>query len=124
LGREIDLLDFTHDCDDFITYSRTGEIALWSLRDRKLKSLVTKLGNHDTPLTMIKMIKGDKIIVGYSKMHNKLILVYLADEKIGIYTKIVYVNCNSIDEDETYGNVTGYRADNTNEYLIVTFDTN
>ena len=33
-GSRVELLDFTDKCEFFVTYSGTGELALWSIRER------------------------------------------------------------------------------------------
>jgi hypothetical protein len=75
IGRTVDLVAFTKECEDFVTYQRTGEITLWSLKHKKFKNKVAKLSNNDTPLTMLKIIKEDQIIIGYCNLHNKLIII-------------------------------------------------
>ena len=71
----MDLLAFTRECEDFVTYQRTGEIALWSLKEKKFKQKVVTLGNNDTPLTQLKVVKEGEIILGYSSLHNKLLII-------------------------------------------------
>jgi tricorn protease-like protein len=72
---------------------------------------------------MIKVVRDDKVIVAYTKMHNKLIIITLPDEQAGTTAKIIYIKCNSISENEIFGKVINFQADNTDKYLIVTFDT-
>ena len=34
IGPRIELLEFTDTCESFFTYSSTGDIALWSLKNK------------------------------------------------------------------------------------------
>lgn len=66
IGRTVDIVAFTKECEDFVTYQRTGEITLWSMKNKRFKTKVCKLGKNDTPLSQLKCVKEDQIMIGYS----------------------------------------------------------
>ena len=35
IGRNIELIDFTPNCEDFVATTNTGELTLWSLKKQK-----------------------------------------------------------------------------------------
>lgn len=42
-GSRVELIDFTDSCENFYTYSCTGELACWSIKDKKFSEFITKI---------------------------------------------------------------------------------
>jgi hypothetical protein len=70
LGHRIDLVDFTRSSEQFVTYSQscTGDLGIWSIKNRKLKSVLYRLYSSDLPLSMMRTAAEDKICVGYNRI--------------------------------------------------------
>jgi hypothetical protein len=43
IGPKIELVEFTDSCERFITYSSTGEIAMWSIKNKQFEEKLGKL---------------------------------------------------------------------------------
>ena len=52
IGRAIELVDFTPNCEDFVAVTNTGELTLWSLKRQKFIKIVTSFkGKQRMPIT-------------------------------------------------------------------------
>ncbi len=58
-GRQIELGDFTDTCEEFLSYSKTGEIAMWSIKDKKFILHQMKLSSLDLPLSHVRAVPFD-----------------------------------------------------------------
>ena len=82
VGQKIELLDFSRNCDEFYSYSQTGEISAWSITEKHFIRLITKLNRYEHPLTMMKVVGKNNTIVCYSRIHRRF-LVILQSESMG-----------------------------------------
>jgi hypothetical protein len=51
IGPRIELVEFTDSCERFISYSSTGDIAVWSIKNKVFEEKIGKLNQNDMPLT-------------------------------------------------------------------------
>ena len=70
-GRQIELADFNDSCDEFLTLSKTGEIGLWSLKEKKFVMMLIKISSLDLPASHLKFVVQNNLpkMILYSKFH-------------------------------------------------------
>ena len=119
VGSKIQLLDFTANCDEFITYSQTGEIVSWAIGEKKFVRQITKLGRFEHPLTMMKVVGKNKTVVCYSRIHSRFLVIF--QKESGGPPDIMKINTDTIMGEEPYGECSDFQVDNSNQFLIAIF---
>ena len=76
IGKRIELIDFTPNCEEFIAISNTGDMTIWSLKKQKFVRKVMQFrGKARIPVTQVRMIMhGDKIVV-FSQPSNLIVIL-------------------------------------------------
>jgi len=69
------LIDFTDSCESFVSYQSTGEICLWSISKKEFREKLWSLVRSDMPLTKIRAVQEDRMIVGYSRNRRQFIVL-------------------------------------------------
>ena len=60
IGKRIELIDFSPNCEEFIAYTNTGDLSLWSIKKMKfLKRLIRLTSSKQTPITSIRSLKNN-----------------------------------------------------------------
>ena len=106
IGQKIQLLDFSNKCDEFYTYSQTGEIAVWSISEKRLIRLITKLNRFEHPLTMMKVVGKDNTIVCYTRIHRRFFVI-MQSESMGP-PQILKINTDTVFGNEPYGDCSDF----------------
>ena len=75
VGPKVELIDFTDSCESFVSYQSTGEICLWSISKKEFREKLWSLGRSDMPLTKIRAVQEDRMIVGYSRNRRQFIVL-------------------------------------------------
>jgi len=118
-GSRVELLDFSDSCEFFVTYSGTGEIALWSIRERKFQDLVHKLTPQDMPWSKMRIIREDRMVIGYSRLHRKFVFVKRSLTH-GQEPDIQRLDPSKIGG-EDLGELGKMQIDNTQQFLVAVF---
>ena len=78
IGKRIELIDFSNNCEEFIAVTNTGELNLWSIKKLKFLRKITKLkANKQTPITSLRSFKNNHMCVAFSQPNNLIILIDL-----------------------------------------------
>lgn len=122
LGHRIDLLDFTKSCELFFTYSTqcTGDIGIWSLKNKKLKSVLYRLSPQDMPLSIMRTAMEDRLCVGYNRIYQKFILIQKS-EITGFEAEVFRMNPSKLCNDEPLGECSAFEIDNSQQYIVAIF---
>lgn len=60
IGKRIELIDFSPNCEEFIAYTNTGDLSLWSIKKMKfIKRLKTLSNSKQTPITHLRSLKNN-----------------------------------------------------------------
>ena len=52
IGKRIELIDFSPNCEEFLAISNTGDLTLWSIKKMKfIRKITTFSGDKQTPIT-------------------------------------------------------------------------
>ena len=76
IGKRIELIDFSPNCEEFIAYTNTGDISLWSIKKMKfMKRLHTLRSNKQTPITHMRSFRNNQMCVAFSQPNNMLLIL-------------------------------------------------
>lgn len=118
-GARIDLIDFTDSNESFVTCSSTGEIALWCLKYKRFTESIVKLAAIDVPLSKMRVIREDMMIIAYNRLHRKFLIISRSTQP-GIEAAVTKL-CPSQITGNFYGECTDFQIDNTQRFLIASF---
>ena len=76
IGRRIDLIDFSPNCEEFISYMNTGQICLWSIKNKSyIRTVHTLDRKSQCPLTFLRCYNNSQNCIAFSKPNNLLMMI-------------------------------------------------
>jgi len=76
IGKRIDLIDFSPNCEEFVAMTNTGDLTIWSLkRQRFVRKVMQFRGKSRLPVTQLRtMSNGEKLIL-FSQPNNLILIL-------------------------------------------------
>lgn len=81
IGKRIELIDFTPNCEEFVAITNTGDLTIWSLKRQKfVRKVMHFRGKNRMPVTQIRSIcNGEKVVI-FSKPNNLILIVDMREQ--------------------------------------------
>ena len=78
IGKSIETIDFSPNCEDFVAYMNSGKIVTFSIKRTKLADCCATLSwRNQCPVTQLRSFQNNKKCVAFSKPNNLLIILDL-----------------------------------------------
>ena len=76
IGRRIELIDFSPNCEEFVSYMNTGELCLWSIKKKKFIKLLCNLNRKtQCPISELRVYNQGDSCLAFSKPNNILMII-------------------------------------------------
>ena len=131
IGKSIEVIDFSPNCEDFVAYMNSGKIVTFSIKRTKFMDCCATLSwKYQCPVTELRSYMNNKRCVAFSKPNNLLMLLDL--ESLAELPKempkrseaekrhIIEISPSA----EGFGNVENFQVDNSEKFLICAFSNN
>ena len=115
IGKRIELIDFSPNCEELIAVMNTGELTLWSVKKSKFIRKITQLSlKRQMPATTLRTFRNNQSCFVFSQPNNLLYLVDVQSERIKEIRP----------ESEGFGKIITFQVDQSEQYLICAFSNN
>ena len=130
IGKSIEVIDFSPNCEDFVAYMNDGKITTWSIKQSELTSCCATLRWHtQCPVTQLRSFMNNRRCIAFSEPNNLIMILdlekleHLDDDERKHGTEQMYIITIRPNADG-FTNLVSFQVENSDKFLICAFANN